>query len=81
MLYQAIDASHLRLGFRANKEDPWFLSNIYNCSRVVEGGISQIQEFCFGSVLGRHWAKIPGSPMYQQFRYDYIHYRKGLSTD
>ena len=80
LLYQVIDSTHVRMGFKANAFDPWILSKVFDCTTIVHGGISQIQEFCFGTSLGRHWGKLPGSPMYQQYKYDYIHFRYGLSS-
>ena len=81
MLYQVIDPSHVRIGFRAKPEDLWYLSKVFDCSEVSHGGIGKIGTFCFGMVAGSDWGVEPGSPMYQQYLFDYIHYRYGLSTN
>jgi len=80
VLLQIIDPSHVRIGFKANPEDPWFLSKTYDCSEVTKGGISRIGGLLIVNALGRDWGKLPGAPMYQQYLYDYVHYRQGLST-
>lgn len=78
MLYQVIDPNHVRIGFRAKSKYPWYLSKIFDCSEVSNGGIGKIGTFCFGMVAGTDWGCESGSPMYQQFLFDYIYYRKGL---
>ena len=81
MLYQVIDPNHVRIGFKARSEDSWYLSKTFDCSNVSNGGIGKIGTFCFGMVVGTDWGREPGSPMYQQFLFDYIHYRYGLTTN
>ena len=71
MLVQVIDPWHLRLGFRAKPEDSWFFSEAYESP--VE--IKRIYELCLAMKICR------GFPDYGQFLFDYVHYRRGLSTN
>ena len=79
MLYQMIDSTHVRVAFSARPEDPWFFSNVTDLSNIAKDGIGQIQNFDFAAVTGKDWGVLPGSPMYQKYLIDYIHYRYGLS--
>jgi len=81
MLMQVIDPEHVRMGFRAGPDEEWHLSKVFDCSKILKGGIGQFQQFCYSSVTGRQWGSPPGSPMYQTFKFDYIRYREGLSTE
>ena len=81
MLMQIIDPEHVRMGFRSGPDEDWHLSKVFDCSRILKGGIGQFQQFCFSSVTGRHWGSPSGSPMYQTFKFDYIRYREGLGTN
>jgi hypothetical protein len=80
MLIQCLDASHVRLGFRATSSDPWFLSEIYDVKQDLGFEIGEFGMHCWSTTSGRTWGSRPGGPMYQQFLIDYVHYRYGLST-
>jgi len=82
MLIQIIDKSHVRIGFRANKTDKWYLSKAFDTEKAF-GTIGEIQTPCIASFQG-----VPGEPgwgignypSYQQLLIDYVHFRYGLST-
>ena len=81
MLIQVIDSTHVRMGFKARIEDPWYLSKIYDCRDALKGSeIGILWQHCWGSITGRRWGAQPGTPMYQTFLIDYVHYRYGLSA-
>jgi hypothetical protein len=82
MLIQIVDKSHVRIGFRANKADKWYLSKVFDTEKSF-GTIGEIQTPCIASFQG-----VPGEagwgignyPSYQQIFIDYVHFRYGLST-
>jgi hypothetical protein len=82
MLIQFIDRSHVRLGFKSKAQDPWYLSKICEWSG---GNGKAIQKLLFvawnASTSTPPDGEFVGFPMYQQYLYDYIHYRYGLSTE
>jgi hypothetical protein len=80
LLIQCLDASHVRLGFRATSADPWFLSEIYDTKKDLGFEIGEFGMHCWSTTSGRSWGAQPGAPMYQKFLIDYIHYRYGIST-
>ena len=79
MLYQLIDRAHVRIGFKGKRENPWYLSKVFDLSTKAKGGIGKLGECCWGMNTGRHFSLPPGSPMYQKMLIDYVHYRRGLS--
>jgi hypothetical protein len=79
MLYQLLDTRHLRMGFKGSANGPWHMSKILDVSDILEGDIGKIDETCLGIVSGRHFQQPPGAPMYAQYRFDYIRFRRGLS--
>ena len=80
LLIQCIDASHVRLGFRATPADAWCLSEIYDTQKELGYEIGEFGMHCWSTTSGRSWGARPGGPMYQKFLIDYVHYRYGLST-
>ena len=80
MLIQCIDANHVRLGFRANPNDPWFMSKVCDTSQILKKGIGEFAMQCWSTVTGGMYGPHRGLPMYQKFLVDYIHYRYGLSA-
>ena len=81
MLIQVIDHHHLRVGFRANPEQPWYLSEVYDATEAMGGPIGKFISGCVDTATGGHWGGLYGHPMFQRFLIDYVRYRKGLSTD
>ena len=80
MLIQCLDDSHVRLGFRAKPDDPWFLSEIYDAKAGLGSEIGAFGMHCWSTTTGRMYGARPGGPMYQKFLVDYVRYRYGLST-
>jgi len=79
MLIQIIDPRHVRVGFRARKSDPWYLSRVFDAGKALDGPIGKFGQHAFGTQTGRMFGAPPGSPMFQRFIIDYIDYRYGLS--
>ena len=80
-LIQMVDKSHVRMGFRKSLTEPWHLSKVWNLSEYLDDAeVAVFNTHCWGTVTGRHFNLPPGSPMYQQFLIDYVHYRYGLSV-
>jgi hypothetical protein len=80
MLIQCLDGSHVRLGFRADRVDPWYLSQIYDVKQDLGSEIGTFGMHCWSTTTGRMYGAPSGGPMYQTFLIDYVHYRYGLST-
>ena len=80
MLYQVIDPRHLRMGFKGSADGPWHLSEVLDVSEVMGGDIGKLGETCFGIVSGRHFHLPAGTPMYAQYRFDYLRFRRGLTA-
>jgi hypothetical protein len=80
MLIQCIDDSHVRLGFRANPVDNWFLSDVCDASQQLGATIGAFGMHCWSTTTGRMYGAGPGGPIYQRFLVDYVRYRYGLST-
>ncbi len=82
MLIQILDDSHLRVGFRADKKDPWYYSKTFDTTTAF-GKIGKLQTPCFASFQGMPgklgWG-VGNYPSYQQFLIDYIHFRSGASA-
>lgn len=81
MLFQMVDRSRVRIGFKARKEDSWFLSNDFDLGKLIGGNVGVLAESNFGITTGNHWDLPPGSPMYQTYLIDYIYYRYGISQE
>ena len=81
MLIQIVDPSHVRIGFRARKGDPWYLSQPCDVTDALDGPIGKLGQHAWGTVTGRAFGAPPGSPMFQKFLIDSIEYRYGLSTE
>jgi hypothetical protein len=79
MLIQCVDASHVRLGFRAGSKEQWHMSQVYDASEVVGGLIGAFGMHCWSTTTGKMYGAPAGGPMYQKFLVDYVRYRYGLS--
>lgn len=82
MVIQVSDQHHLRVGFKANKTDPWTFSKPFDSSKAF-GKIAKLAYPCLVSFQGRHvggkgWGA-GNFPAYQKFKIDYWHYRYALS--
>jgi hypothetical protein len=81
MLVQVVDASHLRVGFRAGSAHRWYFSKPFDTEKAF-GRIGQIQSPCFASFQGEPgesgWG-VGNYPRYEQFLIKYVHFRYGLS--
>ncbi len=85
MLMQIPDPSHLRMGFKANKSDPWYLSKPFDVTKVFGeklGKIDPLIAFWGGVSKGSSGGckGIGNYPRYPQFLIDYAYFRKGIST-
>jgi hypothetical protein len=80
ILIQCLDDVHVRLGFRARPEDPWFLSETCDVRQALGGAVGAFGMHCWSTTTGRMYGAGPGGPMYQKFLVDYVRYRYGLST-
>jgi hypothetical protein len=82
MVIQLIDTSHVRVGFKANKADPWYFSKPFDTTSFF-GKVAKIQLPEFVSEQGNQGEKGWGEgnyPRFQQFLIDYVHFHYGLST-
>jgi hypothetical protein len=79
MLIQCIDASHVRLGFRADSKSPWIFSDVYDVKKELGYELGAFDMHCWSTTTGRMYGARPGSPMYQKILVDYIRYRYGLT--
>jgi hypothetical protein len=80
LLIQCLDASHVRLGFRASSKDRWHLSDIYDTKKELGFEIGEFGMHCWSTTTGRMYGAGPGAPMYQKFLIDYVHYRYGITA-
>lgn len=80
MLYQMVDHTHVKIGFKGGEDDRWHLSKPFDIGGILNSRIGLLSENNWGIVKGRAWGLEPGSPMYQQFLIHHIHYRYGLSV-
>jgi hypothetical protein len=80
MLYQMLDKSHLRMGFRGSADGPWHLSKMLDVTEIMGGEIGRLGETCLGIVNGRHFSLPGGTPMYAQYQFDYIRFRHRLTV-
>ena len=79
MLIQCLDDTHVRLGFRAGANDPWFMSEVYDVQQELGVRLGAFDMHCWSTTTGRMYGAPAGGPMYQKFLIDYVHYRYGLS--
>ncbi len=70
----------MRLGFRAQADDPWFLSDICDAKAALGSEIGAFGMHCWSTTTGKMYGAPPGGPMYQKFLVDYVRYRYGLSA-
>ena len=80
MLIQCLDPRHVRLGFRGDAHEPWRLSKVYDVAEVLKDEIAELAMHCWSTTTGGMYQGQLGSPMYQKFLIDYVHYRYGLSA-
>ena len=83
MLLQIIDSSHVRIGFKTHKMDPWYLSKSFDTTRTF-GKIGKfLAHPCLTVSLAagveKGWG-VGNYPRCPQVLFDYVHYRYGLST-
>lgn len=81
MLIQVLDRRHFRMAFKGKAEDPWFFSQVFDCSETLGGDVTKLGMATWSTVTGRRWGAAPGAPMYQKFMIDYIHYRYGCTEE
>ncbi len=81
LLIQCLDASHVRLGFRATSHDRWHLSRVFDTKKELGFETGEFGMHCWSTTTGRMYGAGPGGPMYQKFLIDYVHYRYGVSTN
>jgi hypothetical protein len=84
MLLQIIDSSHIRIGFKAHKLDPWYLSKTFDTTTRF-GKIGKfLAHPCLTVSLSagveKGWG-IGNYPRCPQVHLDYVHFRYGLSTE
>src|SRR5262249_52009904 len=60
MLIQCIDDSHVRLGFRGDAAEPWFLSEPYDVQRELGVRIGTFGMHCWSTTTGRMYGAPPG---------------------
>jgi hypothetical protein len=82
MLIQVADDTHLRVGFKARKGDPWVFSRAFDSSKAF----GRIAKFAYpalvsfqGGLLGTRGWGAGNYPGYQKILIDYLHYRYGRS--
>lgn len=82
MLIQIPDQYHLRVGFKAAKDDPWIFSTAFDSTDVF----GKIAAFSYpalvsfqGDHVGGHGWGAGNYPTYQKILIDYIYYRYGQS--
>jgi hypothetical protein len=80
MLIQCLDRSHVRLGFRANASDRWWLSDPCDVKAALGAEMGTFGMHCWSTTTGRMYGAQPGGPMYQKFLVDYVRYRYGLTA-
>jgi hypothetical protein len=82
MLVQVLDASHVRVGFKARAADAWRFSKTLDTQAVFGTSISKIGYPCLASFQGSAGQKgwgVGNYPAYQQFLIDYIRFRSASS--
>ena len=80
LLVQVMDKTHLRIGFRAAKGEPWLFSKVLDTQQVLGKKISKIGYPCLASMQGRQgdrgWG-VGNYPSYQRFLIDYVRFASG----
>ena len=82
MLVQVIDETHLRVGFKAAKGDPWTFSRVVDTQQALGKKIGKIGYPCLASMQGQKGDRGWGTgnyPSYQRFLFDYVRFGYGLS--
>jgi hypothetical protein len=82
MLMQVMDETHLRVGFKAAKGDPWTFSQTLDTKQALGKTIGKIGYPCLASMQGRlgdRGCGIGNYPRYQRFLFDYVRFGYGLS--
>ncbi len=88
MLAQVIDATHVRFGFKAHKDDAWYFSKTFDTMKEFGGRIGKFNPLpCLASeitwpFIHAPWGQgygIGNYPQYPQFLIDYVRFRFGLS--
>ena len=76
MLIQILDSSHLRVGFKSSKSDPWYLSKAFDTTTTF-GKIGKFGAFPCVTISApdineRSWG-VGNFPRYPQYLIDYVH--------
>jgi hypothetical protein len=82
MIVQVLDASHLRVGFKARAADPWLFSKTIDTQATFGKRIGKIGYPCLASFQGAAGQKgwgVGNFPAYQQFLIDYVRFRSADS--
>lgn len=82
LLVQILDASHVRVGLKGNKNAPWQLSEIFDTTSTF-GEMTKVTLPCLVSyqrVKDKTTQGVGNYPSYQRYLIDYVHFRYGLST-
>jgi len=79
MLLSIIDTTHIRVGLKGDKSDPWLFSKVLDTSDAFGGQIAKFQLPCPVSFMGLPGSGVGNYPQHQQFLVDYVHYRYGLT--
>jgi hypothetical protein len=83
MLMQVMDDSHLRVGLKAHKTDPWQFSKVFDTSATL-GKIAKVgfppYFLSLQGVVGQQGWGSGNYPSYTQFLIDYIHLRRKVTT-
>jgi hypothetical protein len=82
LLVQVMDESHLRVGLKAKKGDPWLYSKPLDTQQAIGKKISKIGYPCLASMQGsqgqRGWG-VGNYPSYQRFLFDYVRFGSASS--
>lgn len=82
MLFQFLERDKVRVGFRCQPEDPWTFSEVSHYDGSLGGPIQTTYFIAWNASSGQPPAgELVGFPMYQQFRFDYFHYRYGTTEN
>jgi hypothetical protein len=80
MLVQFVDRQRVRLGFRSRETDPWTFSEPTNVEAALGQPVEKLQFIAWNASCCEPPAgELVGFPLYQQYRWDYIRYRYGLT--
>ena len=82
MLVQFIDRRRVRLGFRATETVPWRFSELTDVEEALGQPVEKLQFIAWNASCGAPPEnEFLGFPLYQQYRWDYIRYRYGLTQE